>query len=98
MLKIHLNRTLDEARRVIRDYGLDQYAWEGIGTAEGFANRLFAPGTEMTTQELADVFYAYLDDCDERGTEEVDREWTQQANDLQSSLRRRAAQRQKAAD
>lgn len=97
MLKIHPNRTLDDARRVIRDYDLDQLEWGGIGTAEGFANRLFVPGTEMTTTELADAYRSYVDDCAARGTEEVDREWDQRAKDLLSTLRRRADQRSKAA-
>lgn len=98
MIKLHPNRTLDDARRVIRNYGLDQFDWNGVGTAEGFANRLFAPGTDMTTSELADAFHAYLETCGERGTEDVDRQWREQANDRQTTLRRRARERQMAAD
>lgn len=97
MIKIHPNRTLDDARRVIRDYGLDQLEWGGVGTAEGFANRLFVPGTEMTTEQLADAYRSYVDDCAARGTEEVDQEWDRQAKDLLTTRRRRTDERSKAA-
>ncbi len=99
LTKSHLNRTPNDARRVIRDYGLDKRVWDGgIGTAEGFANRLFAAGEEMTTGQLAAAFYTYLEACAERGTEEVDQEWEREANALQASLCSRAGERRQAAD
>jgi hypothetical protein len=99
VIKIHRNRTPEDARQVIRDYAFDRYDYVGgIGTAEGFANRLFAPGVEMTRTELAAAFCDYLTDCCERGTDEVDREWRQRADEMQATLHRRACKRQEAAD
>lgn len=99
MIKIYPNRTLADARQAIRDHGLDRYDYVGgIGTAEGFANRLFVPGIEMTTEQLVYAFDDYLEDCAQRGTEEVDKGWRQEADELLATLRRRACKRQAAAD
>jgi len=99
MLKSHPNGTLDDARRIIRDYGLDKRVWAGgIGTAEGFTNRLFAPGMEMTTEQLAAALQEYLEECAERGTQQVDRQWKQEAWFFQGTLRVRSGERRRVAN